>query len=671
MDFNFQFPERAENSSQRQTQPVNTQDNGHHQQHVQPVSQRQTQPIDIHGNGYQRQYKQPHYQTQVHLMGMHGDSYTHQHAQPSRQRHADHVPVYSNTQVPRALQAAGQHGSNPVPRHNDYHVPRLPQSTSKAEGAPITVHANQQTTRTPRPTIQTQFETSTMPRAATQQSGPFPVLPRHGVPSPAQQASPVAQGAKDVYPLGYYQPHTSQAQVEPLRHAASQPNVRQATASNREPQHVAPSASKARPGTPYAFHYPSRGVGKQVQGSSRSSGGDQEGSRMSTDDGYTSWLAGQGGSPSTPAEYYDVQTNPFDQEEVSPVLPRDYTPTSPSPLRQEWRLSRTRSASTLARGTMTTGVAIPSEHTRTRAATAATARPPPPGPSRVESQYQQSADASLSAGNPGHSGDQVVRDLPEFIAPPMATRQRWVHAGGNAKLEDREEIPDFNLPKAIRTGSPPEPPSWVPAPHPNAHFVDTSVTPVTVTAAGRAASMRSSQAMLGTMTTGTSDPTAGWAGSPSLSSPPVNGTPIADEFTSSSSLRSEVSATSLARTEAAAQPTGANLPSEDHGSTVRPPRDGRRDTWDLFAENGWSAPRSEQVEQPPVDEEVIVDHTADPIGPQTSTDDTGGKRPRKPSSSTSLTFSQRIKRVFFRKPSISDGFTGGRRRRDRDETDFG
>lgn len=43
-------------------------------------------------------------------------------------------------------------------------------------------------------------------------------------------------------------------------------------------------------------------------------------------------------------------------------------------------------------------------------------------------------------------------DLPDFIAPRPALKQRYVSAGGNAKLADRPEIPGFALPPATHKG---------------------------------------------------------------------------------------------------------------------------------------------------------------------------------------------------------------------------
>lgn len=42
--------------------------------------------------------------------------------------------------------------------------------------------------------------------------------------------------------------------------------------------------------------------------------------------------------------------------------------------------------------------------------------------------------------------------LPDFINPKPATKQRYVSAGGNAKLSEREEIKDFVLPPAVDPG---------------------------------------------------------------------------------------------------------------------------------------------------------------------------------------------------------------------------
>ncbi|KAK4508281.1 hypothetical protein PRZ48_002019 [Zasmidium cellare] len=48
--------------------------------------------------------------------------------------------------------------------------------------------------------------------------------------------------------------------------------------------------------------------------------------------------------------------------------------------------------------------------------------------------------------------DPAQLELPEFIAPRPATQQRYVKAGGNAKLEDRESLKNLNLPEAAEPG---------------------------------------------------------------------------------------------------------------------------------------------------------------------------------------------------------------------------
>ncbi|EME49609.1 hypothetical protein DOTSEDRAFT_76866 [Dothistroma septosporum NZE10] len=46
----------------------------------------------------------------------------------------------------------------------------------------------------------------------------------------------------------------------------------------------------------------------------------------------------------------------------------------------------------------------------------------------------------------------LTLSMPDFIAPRPASRQRYVQAGGNARLEDRPEISNFALPPALDQG---------------------------------------------------------------------------------------------------------------------------------------------------------------------------------------------------------------------------
>jgi hypothetical protein len=70
---------------------------------------------------------------------------------------------------------------------------------------------------------------------------------------------------------------------------------------------------------------------------------------------------------------------------------------------------------------------------------------------RSSSALRSPSPFSTSFSSGGNEPPQFSLDLPlpDFIAPRPAVRQRYVPAGGTAKLKDRPEIPNFQLPPTV------------------------------------------------------------------------------------------------------------------------------------------------------------------------------------------------------------------------------
>jgi hypothetical protein len=86
---------------------------------------------------------------------------------------------------------------------------------------------------------------------------------------------------------------------------------------------------------------------------------------------------------------------------------------------------------------------------------------------RTRSSSALRSPSPFSSPPGSHEPSQLSLDLPlpDFIAPRPAMRQRYVSAGGNAKLRDRPEIQGFQLPPAVTHGvtqipNHSDPPAW-------------------------------------------------------------------------------------------------------------------------------------------------------------------------------------------------------------------
>jgi hypothetical protein len=91
----------------------------------------------------------------------------------------------------------------------------------------------------------------------------------------------------------------------------------------------------------------------------------------------------------------------------------------------------------------------------------------PVAQTRTRSSSALRSPSPFSSPSGSHEPSQLSLDLPlpDFIAPRPAMRQRYVSAGGTAKLRDRPEIQGFQLPPAVvhsvmRPPSHQDPPAW-------------------------------------------------------------------------------------------------------------------------------------------------------------------------------------------------------------------
>jgi hypothetical protein len=91
----------------------------------------------------------------------------------------------------------------------------------------------------------------------------------------------------------------------------------------------------------------------------------------------------------------------------------------------------------------------------------------PVAQTRTRSSSALRSPSPFSSPSGSHEPSQLSLDLPlpDFIAPRPAMRQRYVSAGGDAKLRDRPEIQGFHLPptvshNAMQMPSHQGPPAW-------------------------------------------------------------------------------------------------------------------------------------------------------------------------------------------------------------------